>query len=98
MRVLEQQRVEARRGKAVALRRGQVVRVLNNRGEQVVDTWAFARSDLCEHMSMEHTRAALLRLTPTVGDALFTNHRRPILKLAADTSPGVHDTLIAACD
>jgi uncharacterized protein YcgI (DUF1989 family) len=98
MRVLEQQRVEARRGKAVALRRGQVVRVLNSRGEQVVDTWAFARSDLCEHMSMEHTRAALLRLTPRVGDALVTNHRRPILTLAADTSPGVHDTLIAACD
>ena len=28
----------------------------------------------------------------------MTNRRRPILTLAADSSPGVHDTLIAACD
>jgi uncharacterized protein YcgI (DUF1989 family) len=98
MRVLEQNRVAARRGKAVALRHGQFVRVLNSRGEQVVDTWAFAQGDVDEHMSMQHTRAALLRLTPRVGDALVTNRRRAILRLAADTSPGVHDTLIAACD
>ena len=29
---------------------------------------------------------------------LLTNRRRPILTLLEDTSPGVHDTLIAACD
>ena len=33
-----------------------------------------------------------------VGDSLVTNQRRPILTLVEDTSPGVHDTLIAACD
>jgi uncharacterized protein YcgI (DUF1989 family) len=33
-----------------------------------------------------------------VGDSLVTNQRRPILTLVEDTSPGIHDTLIAACD
>ncbi|HIA77420.1 MAG TPA: urea carboxylase-associated family protein, partial [Gammaproteobacteria bacterium] len=32
------------------------------------------------------------------GDALITNQRRNILKFLEDTSPGVHDTMMAACD
>jgi len=35
---------------------------------------------------------------PRPGDALVTNRRRPLLTLLEDGSPGVHDTLIAACD
>lgn len=98
MRVIKQGRVEARRGRALPLKRGQAVRVINIYGEQVVDTWAFASDDLCECMSMEHTRAWLSHIIPKIGDVLVTNHRRPILTLFADSSPGVHDTLIAACD
>ena len=51
-----------------------------------------------EYMSMSHCRASLLKLTPTVGDTLVTQKRAPLLKMVEDTSPGVHDTLIAACD
>ena len=29
---------------------------------------------------------------------MLTNHRRPILTILEDTSGGVHDTVIAACD
>ena len=32
------------------------------------------------------------------GDFLVTNRRRAILYFAEDTSPGIHDTLMAACD
>jgi len=49
-------------------------------------------------MSMEHSRVALERIIPGIGDALVTNRRRPILTLVEDTSGGVHDTLFAACD
>jgi len=63
-----------------------------------VDTWAFNPHDLAEHMSMEHTRVMLGRLNPRKGDALFSNRRRPLLTMTDDTSPGVHDTLRAACD
>ena len=90
--------IPARRGKAARVRQGQCVKVINTHGEQVVDTWAFVNEDLSELMSMEHTRATLVKMMPAVGDHLYTNHRRPILTLTEDTSPGVHDTLMAACD
>jgi hypothetical protein len=90
--------IPARRGKAAFIDRGQSVTVINTHGEQVVDTWAFNRADLTEFMSMEHSRAGMQRLIPAVGDALLTNHRRPILTLSEDTSGGIHDTLMAACD
>ena len=90
--------IPARRGKATMVAAGDVVRVINTRGEQVVDTWAFNRHDMTEFMSMEHTRATLRRLIPRIGDALLSNHRRQILTLLEDTSGGIHDMLMAACD
>jgi uncharacterized protein len=90
--------IPARQGRAFRLRRGQTLRLVNTFGAQVADFWAFSAEDPREHLSMEHVRADLRRLTPRPGDALVTNRRRPILTLAADTSPGVHDTLIACCD
>ncbi|KAH6611950.1 hypothetical protein C7974DRAFT_406652 [Boeremia exigua] len=51
-----------------------------------------------EYMSMSHCRATLLKLTPRVGDTLVSQKRAPLAKMVEDTSPGVHDTLIAACD
>jgi uncharacterized protein YcgI (DUF1989 family) len=90
--------IPARRGKAVRVRSGQTVKVINSRGQQVVDTWAFNADDLHEFMSMEHSRVALGRIIPGIGDRLVTNRRRPILTLVEDTSGGFHDTLFAACD
>jgi len=90
--------IPARRGKATYLRQGQTIRVINTHGQQVVDTWAFNAADLSECMSMEHIRTYLGRIIPKVGDPLVTNHRRPILTLVEDTTPGIHDTLLAACD
>ena len=95
---MQTQTIPARRGKAAIVVAGQKVKVINTHGEQVVDTWAFVRHDLSEFMSMEHTRATLVKLTPTVSDHFYTNRRRPILTLVEDTSPGIHDTLLAACD
>jgi uncharacterized protein YcgI (DUF1989 family) len=90
--------IPARRGKAVALKRGEAIRIINTHGAQVIDTWAFVADALVEFMSMEHTRPTLLKLVPQRGDKLYTNKRRPILILEEDSSPGVHDTLMAACD
>lgn len=94
----ELQRLPARRGRALRLARGQAIRIINTHGAQVVDTWAFNAEDLREFMSMEHLHAVLGGIFPRRGDALPTNRRRPILILEDDTSPGRHDTLIAACD
>jgi uncharacterized protein YcgI (DUF1989 family) len=90
--------IPARRGKAAPVREGQRITVVNTHGSQVVDTWAFNATDLTERMSMEHSRPYYMKLRPEVGDTLVTNQRRPILNLVEDTSGGVHDTLMAACD
>jgi uncharacterized protein YcgI (DUF1989 family) len=90
--------IPARGGKAACLPQGQTVQIINTHGQQVIDTWAFNAADLTEFMSMEHTRTSIGRIIPRVGDRLVTNHRRPILTLIEDTSPGIHDTLLAACD
>jgi uncharacterized protein len=90
--------IPARKGKAAFASRGQTIKVINTHGQQVVDTWAFNRADLAEFMSMEHTRAKLLKIIPAPGDTMLTNHRRPILTFVEDNSGGIHDTLMAACD
>ena len=72
--------------------------MINTKGQQVVDTWAFNADDLHELMSMEHSRVAIGHIIPAIGDALVTNRRRPILTLVEDTAGGAHDTLIACCD
>src|ERR1700733_15129366 len=90
--------IPARRGKAAFVSAGQTVTVINTHGGQVVDTRAFNRPALGEVLSNEHTRAHSLHLVPRPGDVLRTNKRRPILTLTEDTSGGIHDTLIAACD
>ena len=77
---------------------GQLIKVINTSGTQVIDTWAFTLADPREFMSMEHTRVEIERVSPRAGDQLCTNRRRPILTLVQDTSPGVHDTTLAACD
>ena len=90
--------VPARLGKAARLDAGQSIKLINTHGAQVVDTWAFNASDLSEFMSMEHSRAAIGSIFPHAGDTMVSNRREPILTLVEDSSPGIHDTLIAACD
>ena len=90
--------IPARKGKAALVAANQHIRVVNTHGSQVVDTWAFAQQDMKEFMSMEHTRTTLAKMVPAVGDPLYSNRRRPIVTLTEDTTAGIHDTLMAACD
>jgi uncharacterized protein YcgI (DUF1989 family) len=89
--------IPARQGRAAFIAKGQHVKVINTHGTQVVDTWAFARDDLSEWLSMEHSRELRQKILFEVGDLLVTNRYRPILTVMADSSPGEHDTLVAAC-
>ena len=80
------------RAAAAAVAVSFLVEALIERGELA------AAEPASEWMSMEHSRLHMGRLSPAVGDALVTNRRRPVLTLVEDTSGGVHDTLLAACD
>ncbi|KAI9822465.1 MAG: hypothetical protein M1827_000184 [Pycnora praestabilis] len=91
-------RIPAGLGEAVSLLRGQTITISNTHGKQVLSTWAFSNADAGEFLSMEHTRMALRALNPSLDDQLVSNRRRPMLTLTRDTTPGAHDTLMAACD
>ena len=97
-RTSELHTIPARRGRAARLIAGQSIKIINTHGSQVVDTWCFSAEDLTEFMSMEHMRPTIGTIFPRKGHNLYSNRRRPILFFIEDTSPGVHDTLIAACD
>ena len=90
--------IPARSGTAALVSAGQHIKVINTHGTQVVDTWAFNANDLTEFQSNEHTRATLVNMTFKPGDSLYSNNRRAILDVVEDTTPGVHDLLMAACD
>jgi uncharacterized protein len=90
--------VPAGTGLAVWMRHGELVRIVDVEGGQVGDLFAFTDADRGEYLSASHTRTSTSTLFPRIGEQFLTNRRRPILTLVADTSPGVHDMLIAACD
>lgn len=91
-------RIAPRTGKAVRVKKGQVLTITNTQGTQVCDFWAFVDGNLKEYMSMDHLHTSLSSISPKVGDALVSNFRRALMTMVEDTSPGVHDTLIACCD
>jgi uncharacterized protein YcgI (DUF1989 family) len=90
--------VAARTGLAVAVDAGQRISIVDVAGGQVGDFFAFVRDDLTEYLSASHTRAYNSRVFPGIGQPFVSTRRRPILRVLADTSPGYHDMLIAACD
>ncbi len=91
-------RIPARHGVAVKVKGGDAIKLINPHGNQVLDTWAFNTADPTEYMSMAHTRSRNSRIFVGRGDLLITNHRRPILTIEQDTSPGRHDILLCACN
>lgn len=88
----------ARQGRSFTLAAQTRFEVRAPQGSQVADCWAFNSADPAEFMSMEHSRLHMGRIYPQPGSVFVTNRRRPILALLADSSGGVHDTLLAACD
>lgn len=86
------------KGKATPVKKGEIIKIVNLHGTQVVDFWAFSTEKWGrEIMSMHHTRNALTRTTPRAGDTLYTASMLPIMTFLEDSGPGVHDTTAAAC-
>jgi uncharacterized protein YcgI (DUF1989 family) len=96
--VVGQVLVPARTGRAVDVRAGERVAIVDVAGGQVGDFFAFNRDDPTEYLSASHTRPFNSRVFPAVGQPFVSSLRRPMLTVLADTSPGYHDLLIAACD
>lgn len=88
----------AKTGGLLSLDTGQSAVIRNIHGTQVVDAWALSRSAPYEYASMEHTRSVNSNIFFEAGMQAVSNHRRPMLTLTDDTSPGRHDTLLCPCN
>jgi len=90
--------IPARTGWSARLGEGQCFGVIDVEGGQAADLWVFNPEDPDEFMSAQHSRMHMGQTYPERGWTFVTNERRPILEFVADTSPGRHDCLAAACD
>ncbi len=88
--------IEPRSGVAFVLNRGQRLRVIDPRGEQVADMLAFRRDDVGEVLSSGRTLDYVSRIYLTSGDCLYSNRSNVLLRIVEDTV-GRHDFLLTPC-
>lgn len=90
--------VLAGQGAALQVSAGDNVAIVNVSGTQVVDFWCLPQSSPQEYLSLEHCREVLGKIYFTPGDVLISDRYVPIFDYVADTTGGLHDTLIAPCN
>ncbi|KAI9655836.1 MAG: hypothetical protein M1821_005271 [Bathelium mastoideum] len=84
-------------GGALAIPRGALFRITDLHGAQIVDLIAFALPSMREKLSVAATRYELSGGAIAVGDLLYSNDQRPMLRLRRDTVK-VHDMTYMACN
>ncbi len=84
-------------GRAVRISAGELLQIVDVRGQQVADimVWRLAAPD--EYMSPAHTISCLTHLVPKEGEEIFSNHRRPLFRIRRDTVAS-HDLIVPCCD
>ena len=89
-------RIEPRTGVAFILHKGERLRVIDPKGEQVSDLTAFDADDPEEWLSSGRTIDYANRIYLRQGDTLYSNRSNPMLVIAEDTVNG-HDFLLTPC-
>ena len=85
-------------GRAFPVVRGDLIRIVDPRGQQVADLWAIVAGPPLDWLSTAQTRDINERLFPAVGEAFYSTTGKPLLTLVEDGSPGPHDMLFPACN
>jgi urea carboxylase-associated protein 1 len=89
--------VPARRPWSHVLRRGEVLRIIDLRGQQAVDALFYRAGDVAERYSAQDTLRVGGKAYLGLGSRLISNHGRSMLSVIADTSGGRHDTAAGCC-
>ncbi len=76
--------------------RGQLLRIIDPRGEQVSDLTSFARGDTAEWLSSGRTIDYANTIYLTTGHTLYSNRSRPMWTIVGD-DVGRHDFLLTPC-
>ena len=88
--------LEPQTGRGFYLDRGQVLRVIDPRGEQVSDVMAFARADTTEWLSSGRSIDYANTIYLTTGHVLYSNWSNPMFTIVEDRV-GRHDFLLTPC-
>ena len=88
--------VPACSGKRIEVKRGQTITVIDVEGGQVVDFFAEVAGDQTEFLSPGVTIDCNESLRLSIGDTIYTNRYRPMLKVIAD-DVGEHDLIHPCC-
>lgn len=94
--IVTAQRLAPQTGTAFLLPAGAHLRVIDPTGEQVSDLYAVSATDRAEHLSSGRSLDYAGKLWLTVGDLLYSNRSRPMLRIIEDTV-GRHDFTLTPC-
>lgn len=98
MRTVKQElEVPARQARLADVAAGEILEIVDLEGRQVGDLAAWMREMPSEYLSPGHTLSCLNRLVPAVGEEIFSNRRRPLMRILRD-DVGTHDLLVPCCD
>jgi urea carboxylase-associated protein 1 len=89
--------VPARRPWSHVLRRGEVLRIIDLKGQQAVDALFYRADHVAERYSAQDTLRAGGKAYLGLGSRLISNEGRPLVTVIADTSGGRHDTMAGCC-
>ena len=90
--------VKAGHGYAFKVKKGEQFRVVDLYGEQVVDFLCWVdNTNLTEKVSMAYSRYHLSGVQPAVGECLWSNGDREVLRVVDDTAK-VHDMTFMCCN
>lgn len=89
--------IPAGHGRSVRASAGEILQLIDVRGQQVSDVMIWRLADPDEYMSPGHTVSCLTHIVPKEGEEIFSNHRRPLLRIRRDTV-GSHDLIVPCCD
>ncbi|MNZ57729.1 hypothetical protein D3C78_757140 [compost metagenome] len=84
-------------GRGVLVPKGHFLYIIDVEGKQVGDFVCFNRENPGEHVSPVHMRSSLSSIRLKIGDGLYSNQRRPLMRMVEDTV-GKHDFFFPACD
>jgi uncharacterized protein YcgI (DUF1989 family) len=88
--------LEPQTGTSLQLTRGQVLRIIDPKGEQVSDVVAFARADTSERLSSGRSLDYNNTVYLTTGHILYSNRSNPMFTILEDRV-GKHDFLLTPC-
>lgn len=96
MTILERRHLAPQSGTGLIVRRGELLRIIDLRGEQVSDLMSFAHDDPSEWLSSGRTIDYANTIYVTTGHTLYSNRSRPMWTIVEDTV-GRHDFLLTPC-